>query len=368
MPLGFVHRLAQLGQVVGRIPCTGVDDVLPVALRRVDVERRIVFPLVGVADLHGKGSQFLLGTGLGLVRHPIEGIDMLRKGSLEVLYQLQHAGFVLLGEVLGHIHLAHGFGKRAVGHRHGALPTRFHLLLPGHRTTEEVERRKLEIVAQIIGGRIDVLCSQIVADVVERRRFQQFVGVVERREGSDDDRVEVADAERLVIGRPIDGIVALLEIGFRGRIVLSRDIAQLDVRPHLLGQFGLDVHDSGHCLFDFSFRNAGQGENFRQISLVGRAELLVLSIQIIIAVAHHQPRLRRIERIHGTVHQIGFDTDREERIGHARMERSDSFGQLRPVVDGQNFFHSGLDRHSTLGVEPCRIETHLIEVGNLLLD
>ena len=85
-----VHGLAQFRNVVGRIPGVGLDDVLPVALRRVDLQRRVVLPLVGIADLHGEGREFLLRLGFCGVGHPVEGGDVLTEGRLQVLHHVEY--------------------------------------------------------------------------------------------------------------------------------------------------------------------------------------------------------------------------------------------------------------------------------------
>ena len=173
---------------------------------------------------------------------------MLREGLLEVLHQLRHAGLVLGREVLGHVHFAHGLAQRAVGNRHGALPAGFLLLLARHHLAVEVERSLLELVAQVGGRRIDILRREVVAEFLYRGVLHEVVGGGDGRRGRHDDRLEIADAHGLIVGRPVHGVVGLLEIGPLRGVVLRRNVAQLDVRPRLLGQPGLDVHYAGHGL------------------------------------------------------------------------------------------------------------------------
>ena len=368
MPFVLVYGFAQLGDVVGRVPLVGLDDVLPVALRGVDRKRRVILPLVGVADLHGESREFLLRLGLRGVGHPVEPGDVLRKRRLQIPDHLQHAGLVLFGEVLGHVHLADGFAEGAVGHRHRTLPAGFLLLLARHGASVEVERGVDEVVAQVAGCRVDVLGGQVVADVVQRGVLHQFVGVGQRRGGRHDDPFEIADAHRLVVLGPVDGVVSLFEIGLGRGVVHGGDVAQFDARPVLLGELRLDRHHAGDGLLDVGLRNACQPEDLAQILFVGGADRLVFGVEVVVAVAHHQLGLRSVEGVDVAVHQVGLHAYAEERIGNRGVEPGDGGGQLRAVADGENLLHGGLDRRGALGVQTHRVEAHLVEVGDLLLD
>ena len=284
---------------------------------------------------------------------------MLPERRLQVLHQPEHTLLVLCGEIFGDIHLAHGLGKDAVGHRHGSLPAGFHLLLAGHRLAVEIERCLLEIVAQVRRGIVQVLRRKVVTDILQRSVLHQVVGVGDRRFRRHDDRVEVAD---------VYGVVSLLEIGLRRGVVLCRYVAQLGVRPRLLGQFRLDVHHTGHGFLDVCLRNACKTEKLAQILLVGRPDILVLGVEVVIAVAHREARLRDIKGIDIAVHQVSLHTHGKEGVGDRRVESGNGTGQLCTVADGEDLPDGVLHRGYTLGVQAHRIEPHLIEVGNLLLD
>ena len=368
VPLVLIDRLAELRNIVGRIPEAGIHDVLEIALRGVDRQRRIVLPLVRVTDLHREGRQFFLSLGLRGVRHPVQRRDMLPERRLQVLHQPEHTLFVLCGEIFGDIHLAHGLGKDAVGHRHGSLPAGFHLLLAGHRLAVEIERCLLEIVAQVRRGIVQVLRREVVTDILQRSVLHQVVGVGDRRFRRHDDRVEVADAHGFIVSGPVYGIVGLLELGLRRGVVLRRYVAQLGVRPRLLGQFRLDVHHTGHGFFDVSLGDACKTEELAQILLVGRPDILVLGVEVVIAVAHREARLRDIKGIDIAVHQVSLHTHGKEGVGDRRVESGNGTGQLCTVADSEDLPDGVLHRSCALGVQAYRIEPHLIEVGDLLLD
>ena len=162
-PFVLVDRLAELAQIVERAPQARGLDVLPVALGGIDRERRIVLPLVGIADLDVERRQLLLRLGFRGVRHPVESGDVLAERRLQVPDQFEHPLLVLGREVFGDVHLAYGLAQHRVGDRHGAFPAGTLLLLAGHLTAEEVERSGIEVVAQVGCRAGEVLSGQVVA-------------------------------------------------------------------------------------------------------------------------------------------------------------------------------------------------------------
>jgi len=109
-------------------------------------------------------------------------------------------------------------------------------------------------------------------------------------------------------------------------------------------------------------------ENLAQILLIGFSLRGVLLIEVVIAVAHHQTRLRSVQSVHVAVHQVGLDTDRKERIGYRTVEFSDKRRQFGTLLHGENPLAHRTDGCGPLGIQPCGIESHLIEVGDFLLD
>ena len=367
-PLLAVNRLAQTVDVVGRVPAHRLDDIVPIALRGIHGERRIILPLVGITDLNRKCSQFLMCTRLRIVAHPFELVDMLAERRLQVLDQLQHALLVGGREVLGHIHLSDGLRKHAVGDCHNALPTRFHLLFSRHCLAVELERSLLEVIAQVGCRSIDICCRKIVAQILQGSILENVVGLLERRGGRHDQRREVADTHDLVICRPVDGVVTLLEILAGHRVVTRLGISQLDVRPELVGQRHLDIQHAVDSLSDLLLGHAVQAEAGCQVGAIILADLLVLGQQVVVAVRHHQSRLREIERIDLAVHHVGTHTAPEEGIGYRCMHAGNHRSKFRTVADRQDLLYRLGDWSRTLVVKPHRIHTEFVDVGNLLLD
>ena len=334
-PLLLVHRLAHLGQLVGRRPYVGGLHVLPVAGLRIDGQRIELLPLVGIADLHLEGGQLLAGADLRLVGHPLQRVDVLAQCGLEVLHQLQHALLILFGEVLPDVHLAHGHVEDAVGGGHGALPAGTGLLLAGHLTAEEVERRSVEIVAQIAAGRAQVLGGQIAAQLLDRELFQQAVYGVEHLGLADDHPVGVLHAQNLEVGIPLHGVVAALQIGVAHRIVVGAHVAQLHARTRSPGNPLLHAERSGGGRSGSLLLESGQRKDALQEVRVTLAQGGALLVDIVVAVAHAQTALPDVEGVDIAVHQVGFDTRAEEGGRNARVERSQQLGHV-PAFAGED--------------------------------
>ena len=95
-------------------PSTACLDILVVTLRRIYSEFGIVLPLVRIAYLYVKSTQFLVSVGFGRIAHPRLCIDALVKRRLQVLHEFLHDFFRRCGEVSVAIHLSQGLA-------HGAL-------------------------------------------------------------------------------------------------------------------------------------------------------------------------------------------------------------------------------------------------------
>ena len=367
-PLVPVDRFAVLVEVVLRGPDAGVTQVLVVALRRIDRQRRVVLPLVRVADLHGERGQFFLGPGLRGIRHPVEGGDVLRERRLQVLHQFHHPLLVLLGEVLRHVHLAHGLAQESVGYRHGTFPAGFLLLLARHRAAVELERCRLEVVAQRRGAAVDDLCREVVADLVERKGLEELVDTLHDALLLDDHAVGIGQTHPFEVDIPVDGVVGFGEFRARHRVVLRGDVALLDVREEDLGQRVLYFEGVGGGLCGCGLVIAGEGEDPHEVILVGLLDRGVFRIHVVVAVAHRDSRLTHVERVDVAVHQVGHHADAEERVGQRHVDFGQHFGELCPVDEPLDELQVGGQRRGALGVQTHRVEPHLVEVRDLLLD
>ena len=110
-----------------------------------DDERRVVLPLVGIADLRRDRGELLARLGLGRVAHPVELRDALAVGRADGLDQVRVALLGRFREVLLDEDLAeHHAHRRVFGVEH-ALPARPLFLLAGEHAAGRTLKFSLSI-------------------------------------------------------------------------------------------------------------------------------------------------------------------------------------------------------------------------------
>ena len=148
VPLVAVHRAAKLCPfAVGGVSVSGAH-VLDDRRLRVQVQRRVVAPLDGVADLGIEGRELVQRFHLGVLAHPVEASDRLAVGVEETAHQGVHRLLGVGREVAGHPRAAHGLAQVGLDKSEGALPARTKLLRAGQGTAVEVEVLVDEIARQ----------------------------------------------------------------------------------------------------------------------------------------------------------------------------------------------------------------------------
>ena len=133
---GALEETAEVVEVVLYREVYRALDIVPVVVFGVDYQRRVVFPLVGVADFYGEGVEFLVSLGLCGVRHPCQVVDMLAEGFLEVRHQLLHLCLGCGREILCYVELAQCLAEDAIGDGQGTLPAGTLLLDAGDGLVE----------------------------------------------------------------------------------------------------------------------------------------------------------------------------------------------------------------------------------------
>jgi hypothetical protein len=108
-----VDRLAQLVHAVLVAEFARAHHVADQVVA-LDGQRRIIAPLVRIADLHRDLRQLGLRLLLGFRAHPVEGLDALLEGQQEVVHHLLDLLLALGREVVLHIDLADHFAQVAV--------------------------------------------------------------------------------------------------------------------------------------------------------------------------------------------------------------------------------------------------------------
>ena len=97
-PLVFVHRLAELRQIIsGEVLGKGLA-VGEVALA-AQIQIANVLPLIRVPYFIGKGVQFCQGLLLGRIAHPRQTVDAVAEGSTQIFHHSFHLGFAFFWEI-----------------------------------------------------------------------------------------------------------------------------------------------------------------------------------------------------------------------------------------------------------------------------
>ena len=148
-PLGAIYWLtiARNHISISPLSCTLHIFVIRIIL---DIQCRIVLPLVRIANLYGKSRKLLLCLSLGGIAHPVKTSNTLAQCLLQVAHQLSHTSLSLCREIFLYIHLTNGFTQHTANHINGALPTRLLLLHTTHGAAIEVKVLCLNLVAQCV--------------------------------------------------------------------------------------------------------------------------------------------------------------------------------------------------------------------------
>ena len=365
-PLGRVRRLAELGQVVRHVPGAGGAQVLVVAQGRIDGEGAVVLPLVRVADLHGEGGELLAGLGLGGVGHPVQGVDVLAEGDLQILHQVEHLLLGALREELGNVHLADGLAEDAVGHAHGALPARFLLGDAAHLGAEEVEAGGVEVVGQGARGAAEQLTGEVVLEDFDLGVLEELAEALEVGRLLHDDLVQVGgDVHGLAEGLEVEARVGLEDLGGAHRVVELLDVAVLDAGPGELRQLVLDARGVGGALLGVV--QAREGEELGEHRLIALAQLGVGRVHVVVAVAHAQAALAQVEDLGLAVHQVGVHAAPEEAALADEVQLAEVRGERLLVRDGVQLVEVLLDRGGTLRVQAGGIKPLLVQVDDFLI-
>ena len=307
-----------------------------------------------------------MGTDLGGVAHPLQGVDVLAEGGAEVLHEGDH---LLLGgfrEVALHVHLAHRLAEEAVRDAHRTLPAGTLLLGTGHLVGEELPGSGVEVVGQGSALTGDELGEEISLQGLE-------IGVLEDLVQA----VEVAGLlnDHLVLRRDVAGGAHAAEtdfgpagVDFRGahRVVDGLHVAVLLTGPEDGSHGVLHLHVLGGD--SFRIVHAREGQGLHQEVLVPLLEGSVGLQEIVVAVAHAQAALAQVEDLHLAVGEVRLHAGAEEAAFAVEVHLADEVRQGVLGIDRQDLGDVGLDRLRAQGVPGRGVEGHLIQVGNLLVD
>ena len=126
-PLGAIDWLTDSGQVPMALVLAH-SDLIVEERSRLDGERGVITPLVGITDLVGKGCQLCHSLRFRSVAHPAEGPKSIVKDGLQVANHLERPLFCLGTEVFGDVRLAECVSQPSVCGPGAALLARQHFL------------------------------------------------------------------------------------------------------------------------------------------------------------------------------------------------------------------------------------------------
>ena len=289
---------------------------------------------------------------------------MLTQGYLEVLHQVKHLLLGALGEVFGHVHLAHCLAEYAVGNAHGPLPAGLLLGDTAHLCAVEVKIGLIEIVGQGACGTADELGGKIILEDFKVGIFEQFAEAVEERRLLDYDLVLLGYAGRLAESLEVKTRVGLENLSRAHGVVTLHDIAVLDAGPGNCSKLVLNPGGIGcaHC----GIVQAGKAEQFAEHVLVALAELCIGRIDIVVAVAHAQAALSQVEHMVLAVHQIGFDIAAEEASLSYQHKFAQAGGEFFLVFYGIQAVEILLQWSRTFSIQAGGIEALLVQVDYFL--
>ena len=178
--------------------------------------------------------------------------------------------------------------------------------------------------------------------------------------------VELAQTHSLEVGVPTKCRVLLCKLAAGCRVVVSRHITKLYVRAEHLRHLSLKVEHSLRLLV--SICPADEAESLCKPCDVALALCCILLVEVVVTVAHAQATLLNVEGIHIRVQEVSTHAHIKERRTCYGVQVSHHLRKLGEALHRHNLLDIRHHRSHTLGIEAYRVQTHSIEVGNLLLD
>ena len=365
-PLAAVHRLVQLGHGFVELE---LGRTLGIAhgIAANNGERRIILPLVRVADLRRERGELLARSHPRLGVHPRQIGQTGIHGSDDVLHQRIGLGLGFRREIFRHIQLAQRFAEHARGDVHAPLPA----------------RRLFRLAAQCLGIHVEI--------GIDKRLGQEGRGIADGVEGH-----IVLQHRQIGSGNHLGGAFNGTGVG-DDHLTLHRDAAAGDhaapIKPgkagrqfsdghRIIGLFGLTALHAGPVgLGDGGFQRedafgtgrgivvTGQAQHGGDVRLVlgaSRHERCVLVVQIIVTIRQTQARLAGLHDETIRVLAIGAHAH-EDRAGHAELEiAAHQFGIIGLACDGGDGIKLRLQRGDALRFDGGFIHEAGEEITDLL--
>src|SRR5215472_14443485 len=105
----------------------------------LDLQARVVVPVLGIPNAYVKCIEFGLGFGLSGRIHPGKSVNTLAEGVSDIFHHCLGLRFCLRREIFVCVDLSHRITEHAIDNKHPSLPAWALLRYAGERFAEEVE-------------------------------------------------------------------------------------------------------------------------------------------------------------------------------------------------------------------------------------
>ena len=178
-PLFWVHSLTSLAHLNACAESVSTMHILQQAQLRVEMQSRVVTPMLGVADHWAELGELLQSLLLRLFTQPRRVGDRNVVSLDQTLNKLFHTLLGRSREVALHILLANLFTSDVVHQRDSALPTIPHLRGTVEHLAVEVEACLLEIIIQIACRTNENMSQSPVLQILNTTRFPLAIQTIE---------------------------------------------------------------------------------------------------------------------------------------------------------------------------------------------
>ena len=372
-PLVLVDGLVDFAEHVVHVELVATHHVGIITVV-FDFEAAVVAPLVGVTNLDVDGAQFGMGVNFGAVGHPFGHVDALTEGGDEVLHQGLHAGLCFGGEIFLDIELAKGLAHSSVDNVGDAFPTGPVGFLAAHQLAVEVELGVDKVIAQVGGGSIDFVPSEVSLDGVDVSICQSLVDLGETFGSCDVEALHSVEyVHRGEIAFPIDvgsEVGSLIEgVAVEG----CKWVAALNLCEVRLGETGLEVHNHLGELVGLNAAHlvvARHGEELGHHFDIADTELGVVALveQIVVAVAETQTCLVSPGNTLCGIVLVGLAKDTEKDMVAAVVHLDNFVPDVLAGLESVDFLEVGLKGLYTLLLQLNAVHTDVVERCNLVGD
>ena len=363
-PLPPPDRCPKLGNIIVVRPFDGAKRVAE-RVAGTNLERRIILPAVGIADLGREIGELGAGPGLGRRRHPHQPVDPPPHRRDDIAHQFVGLGLGFGRIMLGDVQLADVVGQRAGDEINPALPA--HLLLGGARQGRAVERKSFLVIGRREHRRVTVerADQQLVFQHLQRGARNEPGDPADRAWLGDDHFVDV-DAAVGEVALEVEARGHGTELGDRHQIIGLGRVAAISPGP-------LSARDGGLKSKDRLGAGGGIGPSGKRqhvgqmgdILGAGGGDLGIVG-QIIIAVGHADPALAHLRDITIGVLVVLPDVKAERPADAAATGLGGKRGISRIVRQGVDLIEPRLDRGQTPRLDRGGVEVSGISDAGLV--